>query len=111
MPRDETARLAPEPNSREAGTRFEDEVAETFEREKRPTLRRVDRFGTDTLHDVDGRDLGDLDVIALPRSGDCSLGRRRMAVEALRLARGWIVVDNHRDISSPVKLHSAWRRT
>jgi hypothetical protein len=61
--------LAPEPNSREAGTRFEDEVAETFEPEKRPTLRRVDRFGTDSLHDVDGRDLGDLDVIALPSLG------------------------------------------
>jgi hypothetical protein len=51
----------------EAGHAFEDEVVETFEREKRPTLQRDDRFGTDSLHDVDGSDLGDIDVIALDR--------------------------------------------
>jgi hypothetical protein len=51
----------------ETGHAFEDEVAETFEREERQTLRRVDRFGADSLREVEGRDLGDIDVIALDR--------------------------------------------
>ena len=46
------------------GDRFEQRVADEFSTRCEPVRRRVRRFGAHDLRDIDGRDLGDIDLLA-----------------------------------------------